>query len=120
MEKDDMTTFLFRLPTSLKEKLSKKAKQENKSVNATLQTIVNESLSLKGNSSEPLEQRLFLGKLVKPEQFDEIDGLVKVEGIYYRYLIESNQPFELNLNYIIIEVLGNILTLRPLKQEGEK
>ena len=106
MEKDDMTTFLFRLPTSLKEKLSKKAKQE--------------TLSLKGNSSEPLEQRLFLGKLVKPKQFDEIDGLVKVEGIYYRYLIESNQPFEPNLNYIIIEVMGNILTLRPLKQEGEK
>ena len=34
MDKDGMTTFLFRLPASLKEKLSKKAKEENKSVNA--------------------------------------------------------------------------------------
>ena len=39
MDKDEMTTFLFRLPASLKEKLSKKAKEENKSVNATLQSI---------------------------------------------------------------------------------
>ena len=43
MDKDEMTTFLFRLPASLKEKLSKKAKEENKSVNATLQSIVDES-----------------------------------------------------------------------------
>lgn len=118
MDKDEMTTFLFRLPTSLKEKLSKKAKEENKSVNATLQSIVDESLT-KPTNSESLEKRMFLGKRVLARQFDELDGLVKVDGIYYRYLIESNQPLELGHDYIIIEAVGNILTLRPLNNKEE-
>ena len=118
MDKDEMTTFLFRLPASLKEKLSKKAKEDNKSVNATLQSIVDESLT-KPTSSESLEKRMFLGKRVSARQFDELDGLVKVDGIYYRYLIESNQPLKLGHDYIIIEAVGNILTLRPLNNKEE-
>lgn len=118
MEKDDMTTFLFRLPKSLKKKLTKKAEEENKSVNATLRSIVDDSLTKK-TKSESLEKRMFLGKKILARQFDEHDGLVKVDGIYYRYLIESNRPFEDDHDYIIIEATGNILTLRPLVHDKE-
>lgn len=120
MATSEMTSLLFRLPEALKEKLTTRAKQENRSVNAMLLEIVSKELAespSQSDSDTALEHRHFLGRLISPKQFDELDGLVKIDGIYYRYLIESNRPFDPTVNYTVIEALGNILTLRPLSQE---
>lgn len=120
MATSEMTSLLFRLPETLKDKLSKRAKQENRSINAMLLEIVSKELNEQPSqqtSDVALEHRHFLGRLISPKQFAELDGLVKLDGIYYRYLIESNRPFDPTVNYTVIEALGNILTLRPLSQE---
>ncbi|KRN30670.1 hypothetical protein IV36_GL002030 [Liquorilactobacillus mali] len=111
---DDMATFLLRLPRELKSKLEAKAKEQNRSVNSLLQTMIEEFLNGKKQASVSLENRQFIGQVVENRQIDPDNGLVQVNGIYYRYLIESNLEFDSKLNYIVIEANGNILTLRPM------
>lgn len=118
MAKKEQVSFLFRLSKELKQRLEKRAQAENKSVNATLQEIV--SLALKDppkSEHGSLEQRNFLGQRVAGKKIDSVNGLVEVKGIYYRYLIEGNQPLDENSDYIVIEAMGNIITLRPLVGE---
>lgn len=113
---EKMTSFLFRLSKDLKQKLEKRAQLENKSVNATLQEIVSVTLKDPPKQVEQgsLEQRNFLGHKVAGKEIDQINGLVSIKGIYYRYLIEGNQSVNENIDYIVIEAVGNIITLRPL------
>lgn len=119
---EKMTSFLFRLSKDLKQKLEKRAQLENKSVNATLQEIVSVTLKDPPKQVEQgsLEQRNFLGHKVAGKEIDQINGLVSIKGIYYRYLIEGNQSVNENIDYIVIEAVGNIITLRPLttKERG--
>lgn len=116
---EEMTSFLFRLPKNLKRRLESKAQFENKSVNATLQEIV--SLTLKDPPQQveagSFEKRNFLGQKIAGQKIDQANGLVEVKGIYYRYLIEGNRPVDKQADYIVIEAVGNIITLRPLVGE---
>ncbi|KRL00846.1 Arc family DNA-binding protein [Liquorilactobacillus capillatus] len=113
---EDMATFLLRMPQALKRKLEQRAKQENRSVNSLLQTMIeNELESLKQiDTVTSLEHRQFIGQVISSKQIDQENGLVQVNGIFYRYLIESNQNFDSTKSYIVIEANGNILTLRPV------
>lgn len=109
---EEMSSFLFRLPTSLKEELEQKAIENHKSISAQLRDIVRDALHK--DESGSLEIRTFLGQEVDRSSIDEENGLVYVNGIYYRYLIEGNQKNKSVKKYIVIEANGNILTLRPL------
>lgn len=109
---DEMSSFLFRLPTSLKEELEQKAAENHKSISAQLRDIVRDALHK--DESGSLEVRTFLGQEIDLSSIDEENGLVYVNGIYYRYLIEGNHKKENVQKYIVIEANGNILTLRPL------
>jgi hypothetical protein len=109
---EDATTFLLRLPQQLKQQLEQRAKEENRSVNSLLVTLIEQSLQAKQSTS--LENRQFLGKVVENRQIDPENGLAQVNGIYYRYLIEGNEKFSAKKKYIVIEANGNILTLRPV------
>ncbi|WP_057828700.1 Arc family DNA-binding protein [Liquorilactobacillus cacaonum] len=110
-----MTTFLLRLPKELKNRLEEKAKEQNRSVNSLMQTIIEDFLDGKKQSvAVSLENRQFVGQVVSSRQIDSDNGLVQVKGIFYRYLIESNLDFDSKKNYIVIEANGNILTLRPI------
>ncbi|MCI1633881.1 MAG: Arc family DNA-binding protein [Liquorilactobacillus nagelii] len=109
---EDPVTFLLRLPQDLKRQLEQRAKQENRSVNSLLNTWIEQALRVKPATS--LENRQFLGKVVETRQIDPENGLARVNGIYYRYLIEGNEDYSASKNYIVIEANGNILTLRPV------
>ena len=109
-----MTTFLLRLPSKLKAQLEQRAKQENRSLNSLLITLIEREL-WPSKPAASLEHRQFLGKVVASRQIDPENGLAQVDGIYYRYLIEGNADFQAKKDYIIIEANGNILTLRPVE-----
>ena len=111
----DMTSFLLRISKNLKSQLEAVAKKQNRSLNSLLQNIIEESLSNKTDSAISLENRQFIGQIVSNTHIDSKNGLVQVNGIFYRYLIESNLSFDQTKNYIVIEANGNILTLRPIK-----
>ena len=108
---EEMTSFLFRLPKNLKRRLESKAQSENKSVNATLQDPPQQV------EAGSFEKRNFLGQKIAGQKIDQANGLVEVNGIYYRYLIEGNRPVDKQADYIVIEAVGNIITLRPLVGE---
>ncbi|WP_187325791.1 Arc family DNA-binding protein [Liquorilactobacillus sucicola] len=110
-----MATFLLRLPQGLKKKLETHAKEQNRSVNSLLQTMIEDELGLTDKPATSLEHRQFIGQVVSSEQIDQDNGLVQVNGIFYRYLIESNLDVDLTKSYIVIEANGNILTLRPVE-----
>ncbi|KRM88985.1 Arc family DNA-binding protein [Liquorilactobacillus vini] len=111
---EEMTTFLLRLPSRLKTQLEQRAKQENRSLNSLLITLIERELQ-PSKPAASLEHRQFLGKVVASRQIDPGNGLAQVDGIYYRYLIEGNAGFQAKKDYIIIEANGNILTLRPVE-----
>lgn len=112
---EQMTTFLLRLPRKLKKRLEERAAQQNQSVNGLLQTMIESELAKQqGTPVISLENRQFIGQVVHGAQVDSENGLVQVKGIFYRYLIESNQEFDAQKDYIVLEANGNILTLRPL------
>ncbi|ETA73177.1 Arc family DNA-binding protein [Ligilactobacillus equi] len=112
MTADKNTSFLLRLPAKMKELLENRAKAENQSLNGYLNSVLEAELNTK-NQTETLEQRQFMGQKIPASKIDLKNGLVEIAGIYYRYLIEGNQPAE-KRDYIVLEVTGNIVTLRPL------
>ncbi|KRM96782.1 hypothetical protein FC19_GL000301 [Liquorilactobacillus aquaticus DSM 21051] len=108
-------TFLLRLPQELKKKLEIRAKEQNRSVNSMIQTMIEDELGLTDKPVTSLEHRQFIGQVISSKQIDQSNGLVQVNGIFYRYLIESNLDFNSDKSYIVIEANGNILTLRPVE-----
>lgn len=112
---NDTTSFLLRISKNLKSQLESIAKDQNRSLNSLLQNIIEDFLSNRPDSATSLENRQFIGQIVSNTQVDSKNGLVQVNGIFYRYLIESNLSFDSTKKYIVIEANGNILTLRPIK-----
>ncbi|WP_311406824.1 Arc family DNA-binding protein [Liquorilactobacillus uvarum] len=110
-----MATFLLRLPQDLKKRLEESAKKQNRSVNSMLQTMIEDELGMADKPVASLEHRQFIGQVISSKQIDQDNGLVQVNGIFYRYLIESNLDFDPHKSYIVIEANGNILTLRPVE-----
>lgn len=117
MRQSEMTTFLLRLPQALKRQLEEKAQADKRSVNSTVVDIISQALAVHPTGTS-LEQRNFIGQKVTANQIDAVNGLVHLQGIYYRYLIEGNQEYTPTEDYIVIEAVGNILTLRPLMKLG--
>lgn len=80
-----------------------------------LQTMIEDELGMADKPVASLEHRQFIGQVISSKQIDQDNGLVQVNGIFYRYLIESNLDFDPHKSYIVIEANGNILTLRPVE-----
>jgi hypothetical protein len=53
--------------------------------------------------------------VISGDNFDLDNRLVKISGIYYRYLIDNASVVNKEKSYAVIEANGNILTLRELK-----
>lgn len=106
---EDKKKFLLRLDQDLYDHLSETAQQKNRSINAHIEHILEESV--KGKS---FEQRQITGQVVNGKDIDQNTGLVQVRGIYYRYLTSDNSLAKETAQYAIVDAVGNILTLRKI------
>ncbi|MGX7051587.1 toxin-antitoxin system HicB family antitoxin [Leuconostoc palmae] len=100
----------LRINPELHEELARHAIQEGRSLNNYLTKLLEECIHPK-----TFEDRQFVGNVVSGENFDLDSQLVKISGIYYRFLIENAQKINVQKKYVIIEANGNVLTLRELK-----
>lgn len=106
----------LRLTPELHERLADEADKENRSINNLVAYLLEKALDdqLIARPSSSFEQRQFVGRTINGMSITPENGLVLVDGIYYRYLIDGNHPVDVEKAYVIIEANGNILTLRAL------
>lgn len=102
--------FLLRLDQKLYDRIAEQAKSESRSVNNYIVHLLQ-----KNSKDESLEDRQFVGQTIKGSDILQDNGLVSVNGIYYRYILSNVKSIDSNKNYTIIEANGNILTLEELK-----
>ncbi|MGX6465104.1 toxin-antitoxin system HicB family antitoxin [Leuconostoc falkenbergense] len=102
----------LRIDPELHQVLAEKAKLEGRSLNNYLTKILEDGVKPKS-----FENRQFVGHVISGHDFDLDNRLVKVSGIYYRYLIDNASAAKYDANYVILEANGNILTLRELVAE---
>ncbi|CAM3125371.1 toxin-antitoxin system HicB family antitoxin [Leuconostoc rapi] len=100
----------LRIDPKLHEELAEHANMEGRSLNNYLTKLLEEGLQPK-----TFEDRQFVGQVISGENFDLTSRLVKISGIYYRYLIDNAPVANATAQYVVIEANGNILTLRELK-----
>ncbi|MBU7455762.1 toxin-antitoxin system HicB family antitoxin [Leuconostoc fallax] len=103
----------LRIDPALHEEIARRAALENRSVNNFLQQVI-----VDGLKPQSFEDRQFVGQAVHGENIDLESRLVKVAGIYYRYLIDNADEAKHDAEYVIIESNGNILTLREIKESN--
>ncbi|MDR3190178.1 MAG: toxin-antitoxin system HicB family antitoxin [Lactobacillaceae bacterium] len=96
----------------LHEQIVKEAERQNRSLNNYVSLVLEKSLATQLSSS--FEDRQFVGRTIDGHKITPENGLVMVDGIYYRYLIDGNLPVDVTNNYVIIEANGNVLILRAL------
>ena len=106
---EDKEKFLLRLDQDLYDRLAQDAQQKNRSINAHIEHILEESV--RGKS---FEHRQITGQVVNGKDISLDTGLVQVSGIYYRYLTIDNSIAEKAAQYAIVDAVGNILTLRKI------
>lgn len=106
---DEKKRFLLRLDQQLYDQLSQAADQENRSINAHIETILH-----KATQGDNFEQRQIIGQVINGAQINADNGLVTVTGIYYRYLISDNSTVEPTSQYAVVDAVGNILTLQKI------
>lgn len=100
----------LRITPELHDKLAQQAKQEGRSLNNYLTKLLESGV-------EPVtfEDRQFVGQVLAGDCFDLVNRLVRVSGIYYRYLIENAATARIDRQYVVLAANGNILTLRELR-----
>ncbi|GKT03019.1 toxin-antitoxin system HicB family antitoxin [Furfurilactobacillus sp. WILCCON 0119] len=101
--------FLLRLDQSLYDKIASAAQRENRSVNAHIVTLLAASVD-----QSTFEGRQIIGQTISGTALNAQNGLVALSGIYYRYLIDNNDPIDATARYMVLENQGNILTLKRL------
>ncbi|KRL55049.1 MAG: toxin-antitoxin system HicB family antitoxin [Furfurilactobacillus sp.] len=101
--------FLLRLDEDLYDRLAAAADRENRSVNAHIVTILAASAK-----QTTFEHRQIIGQAIAGKQLNQKNGLVELSGIYYRFLIENNDPVDAKASYTVLESNGNILTLKKI------
>lgn len=106
----------LRISPELHQQVSKLAEKQNRSLNAYISLILEEAVNFSKPTSDSFEKRQFIGKTISTNKINSKNGLVDMDGIYYRYLIDGNRNFSNNKNYVVIESNGNILTLRELEK----
>lgn len=102
--------FLLRLDQNLYDQVAAKAKSESRSVNNYIVHLLQET-----TRGETFEKRHIVGKTILGSEILQQDGLVSVNGIFYRYILANIKSVHKQKRYIIIEANGNILTLEELK-----
>ncbi|MFT9388614.1 MAG: toxin-antitoxin system HicB family antitoxin [Leuconostoc sp.] len=100
----------LRISPELHDKLAEQAKQAGRSLNNYLTQLLES-----GIAPVTFEERQFVGQRIAGEDFDLVNRLVDVSGIYYRYLIENVPTARTDRQYVILAANGNILTLRELQ-----
>lgn len=100
----------LRITPELHDLLAEQAAVEGRSLNSYLIKILEA-----GAQPETFEERQIVGQVISGDQFDLVNRLVLVSGIYYRYLIDNAASAKFDRQYVVIEATGNILTLRELK-----
>lgn len=100
----------LRIDPKLHEELARNASMAGRSLNNYLTKLLEEGLRPK-----TFEDRQFVGQVISGENFDLNSRLVRISGIYYRYLIDNAPVANATAQYVIIEANGNILTLRELQ-----
>ncbi|HAT55355.1 MAG TPA: toxin-antitoxin system HicB family antitoxin [Lactobacillus sp.] len=101
--------FLLRLDDDLYSRLAEAADRENRSVNAHIVTILAASVK-----QTTFEHRQIIGQAIAGNKLNRKNGLVELSGIYYRFLIENNDPVDVAASYTVLESNGNILTLKKV------
>jgi hypothetical protein len=106
----------LRLKPELHKRIVQAADKKQRSLNQFISIILERSLDEmdKNDNSNNFENRQFIGQIVDTSKVNLKSGLVEVNGIYYRYLIEGNAVLNLKSKYAIIEANGNILTLKEI------
>lgn len=109
-----MTTIRF--PEDVYEKLKKQAAAKHISINQMVVESVQQFLEESATTTSTMESRLILNQVVKPDKIFADSGLVSVNGIYYRYLTSDNQAIQADMSYLVVEAVGNILTIKPIQK----
>jgi hypothetical protein len=108
----------LRIDPKLHQQIAELAIKKNRSINQLI-SLVMEEVVAKNNApqvtNDSFENRQFLGRVIKGSKISIENGLVDIDGIYYRYLISENRNPSLKADYVVIEIIGNIVTLRELK-----
>lgn len=104
----------LRLDKDLHKRVAQAAEADDRSVNNYISMVLEHQLMPKVVSKESFEQRQFVGRTISGERITPENGLVLVDGIYYRYLMDGNKNVDTSRDYVIIEANGNILVLREM------
>jgi len=104
----------LRLDKDLHKRVAQAAEADDRSVNNYISKVLENALMPKAVAKESFEQRQFVGQTIPGNRITPENGLVLVEGIYYRYLLDGNGVVDTTKNYVIIEANGNILVLREM------
>lgn len=104
----------IRFPSELYQQLKSAAQAQNASIDQLIIQSVRQALQ--NNEIPSIENQLVLNQIVSPAQIFPESGLLKVNGIFYRYLTENNAPILNSTAYLVIGVTGNILTIRAIKK----
>lgn len=109
-----MTTIRF--PQDVYDKLKEQAASRHISINQMVVESVQQFIEDSATTSSTMESRLVLNQVVTPDKIFADSGLVLVNGIYYRYLTSDNQTIQADTPYLVIEAVGNILTIKPIQK----
>lgn len=109
-----MTTIRF--PSDVYQRLKKYAEDKHLSVNQVVVESVSQMLSESSVSKMTIESRLILNEVIPPKKIFAESGLVLVNGIYYRFLTNDNQPIIPDTSYVVVEAVGNILTIQSIRK----
>jgi len=104
----------LRLDKNLHKRVAEAAEADGRSVNNYISLALERQLTPKAVAKESFEQRQFVGRTIPGDRITPENGLVLVDGIYYRYLIDGNRDVNTTHDYVIIEANGNILVLREM------
>lgn len=108
-KKDKSGHIPLRIEPELHEQIAQRAQEEKRSINKYIARLLEKDVQ-----KHNFEDRQFVGTVIPGKDINQTNGLVKVAGIYYRYLIDGNQPLKSESHYAIIEANGNVLTLREI------
>ncbi|MGX4763458.1 toxin-antitoxin system HicB family antitoxin [Holzapfeliella sp. JNUCC 72] len=98
----------------LDEKTYEQAVQIANSKNLTVSEYVRR-LVVENLPNPSFESRQIIGRIIQGSKLDEVNNLVEVSGIYYRYHLENPYQNELKqYDYQIINNDGNQLYLKQL------
>ncbi|NVY97089.1 hypothetical protein HU830_08140 [Lactobacillus sp. DCY120] len=100
--------------------LQVKAQEEQVTLEQLILHYIHEHLNFQPQTIPTIENNLALHQIVSAQQVFPDEGLVQVNGIFYRYLIVDNEPYQAQKNYVVLAATGNVLTLQALKPRNEE